>query len=101
MRIKVELHRDARWALKRECTEEERKAFYEQLEKLRSSPVALIENSEPIHDPEASRYMLRFFRFEDWIAIFQTSRLRDRILVRQCQRVPPKRARRQGASDGP
>ncbi|MGB2985028.1 MAG: hypothetical protein WBE26_04020, partial [Phycisphaerae bacterium] len=70
MRIKVELHRNVVRFIRHECTEKERGAFYSQLEKLRSDPVALIENSEAIHDPQASRYMLRLFRFMDCIAIF-------------------------------
>ena len=88
MRIKVELQREVVWFLKRECTTEERNAFYQQLEKLRSDPVALIENSEAIHCPQQSRYMLRFFRFERCMAVFEMNRGRDRIRVRQCRRIP-------------
>lgn len=101
MRIKVELHRNVVRFIRHECTEKERGAFYSQLEKLRSDPVALIENSEAIHDPQASRYMLRLFRFMDCIAIFEMNRARDRILVRQCQRVTPKRRRERNPNEGP
>lgn len=99
MRIKVELHREVVWHIKHEFTAEERGGFYEQLERLRSDPVALIENSEAIHDPEADRYMLRFFRFRDWIAIFEMNRARDRILVRQCRRLVRKRQQELGTDD--
>ncbi len=90
MRIKVEQHRVIVRFIRHEASEAERYAYYEQLARLRKDAVALIENSEPVHDPEASRYMLRFFRFENCIAIFQTNRARDRIRVRQCQRLPQK-----------
>ncbi len=90
MRVKVELPRNVVWFIRHEASEAERYAYYEQLARLRKDAVALIENSEPVHDPEASRYMLRFFRFENCIAIFETNRTRDRIRVRQCQRVRPK-----------
>jgi hypothetical protein len=89
MRVKGELHPDVVWFLKRECTAKERSAFYQQLEKLRSDQVALIENSEAIHCPQQSRYILRFFRFEECMAVFEMNRERDRIRVRQCRRIPP------------
>ncbi len=91
MRIRVELHRHVVWYIKHECTAEERGAFYEELEKLRADPVALIDKSEAIYDPQASRYMLRFFRFKENIAIFETNRTREQIFVRQCRRFAPKR----------
>ena len=91
MRIKVDLHRNVSRFLRHECTNEEVHAFREQLDKVRSDPVSLIENSEAIHDPEASRYILRLFRFKNCIAIFETNRARDLICVRQCRRLPQER----------
>lgn len=101
MRIKVELHREVRWFLKRECTAEECAAFYEQLESICSDPISLIANSEPVHDPGASRYMMRAFRFADNLAVFQMNRSRDRILIRQCQRVARQRHPTQESDNGP
>ena len=100
MRIKVGLHREVVRFLKRECTAEERSAFSERLEQLRSSPVALFENSEAIYDPEASRYMLRLFRFKGIIAVFEMSRDRERILVRQCRRIAAQPPRDEANEEG-
>ena len=100
MRIKVELHREVIRLLRHECSEEEVSAFNQGLRRLRSDAVALIENSEAIHDPQVSRYMLRSFRFADCIAIFETNRERDLIRVRQCRRLQPRRQERQEPGDG-
>ena len=91
MRIKVDLHRDVVWFIRHKCNREEQDAFYRELERVRADPVALIEHSEAIRDPEISRYMLRFFRFAECMAIFETNRKRDRIRVRQCRRISPRR----------
>ena len=91
MRIKVELHREVVRFIRHEASAGEVEAFYQQLERLTADPAVLIENSEAIHDPQASRYMLRFFRFMDCMAIVETNRARDRIFVRQCQRPRAKR----------
>lgn len=101
MRIKVELHRTVLWFLRHEASTGEIEVFYQRLGQLTTDPVALIEHSEAIHDPEASRYMLRFFRFEGCIAVFETNRARDRILVRQCQRLPQQRPGNRPRDDGP
>lgn len=87
MRIKVELHRDVVWFVKHECSSEERAAFYECLDRVRGDPIG---HSEAIADPRLSRYMLRFFRFERCVAIFETNRARDRIRVRECRRLLPR-----------
>lgn len=100
MRIRVELHREVIWFIRHEADEAEIKAFYEQLERVSADAVAMIENSEPVRSPGMSRYMLRFFRFERCIAVFETDRARDCIRVRECRRVPPKRERRQSRGKG-
>ncbi|MCH7592340.1 MAG: hypothetical protein IH989_06140 [Planctomycetes bacterium] len=101
MRIKVELHREVVGFVRHDADESEIKAFYEALDRLAADPVALIENSEPVRRPGVSRYMLRFFRFGRCIAIFETNRARDRIRVRECQRIPPKRREAQGRGSDP
>lgn len=90
MRIKVELHREVIWFIRHEAGVTEVRAFYEQLWKVSTDPISLIEHSEAAHQPEKSRYMLRFFRFERCIAIFETNRARDRIRVRECRRLLPR-----------
>ena len=92
MRIKVELHREVTRFLRHEATDQEREAFSAQLARIRASSVALIENSEPTRDPNVSRYVLRFFRFSNVIAVFETNRDRNLIRVRRCQRVPRRQA---------
>ncbi len=100
MRIKVEQHRMVVWFIRHQASEAERYGYYEQLARLRKDAVALIENSEPVHDPIASRYMLRFFRFKNCIAIFETNRARDRISVRVCQRLREKPRESEAPADG-
>lgn len=87
MFIEVEIHRNVLLFLKHECSSEERAAFYECLDRVRGDPIGL---SEAITKPALSRYMLRFFRFAGCIAIFETNRARDRIRVRECQRLLPR-----------
>ncbi len=96
MRIKVELHRDVVWFLRQRCTDGEVDAFYDMLERLRTEPIA---NSEAVADPQLSRYMLRFCRFKQNLAIFRYDASRDRIRVLECRRRQPKR-RQSGAPDG-
>ena len=86
MRIKVELHRDVVWFVRHRCNDDEVDAFYEKLEKLRAEP---IENSEAVSDRRLSRYMLRFFRFKQNIAIFEYNPARNRIRIRKCRRLRP------------
>jgi len=85
--LKVELHRHVRWFLRREANEAEVNAFYRELHEIRADPVAMIERSEGLDDPEISRYRLRFFRFAGCIAVFEMSRDRSSIRVRQCRGV--------------
>jgi hypothetical protein len=101
MRIKVELHREVVRFIKRECSAEERSAFYEKLELLRSSWVALYENSEATYDPEASPYMLRLFRFKEIVAVLEESGDRERILVRQCRRIAARRFLDEASEEDP
>ena len=98
MRIKVELHREVVWFIRHACSDEEVDAFYEELEKLRSDP---IENSEATADPDLSRYMLRFFRFKQNIAIFQLDPAGERIVIRQCKRLRIKPRARGDPKGGP
>ena len=99
MRIKVELHKNVVRYIRHECTEEEQGAFFGELERLRSDPVTLIENSEAIADPELARYMLRFFRFGENIAIFEYDIGKNRIRVLECRKPRPRQVRKQEAND--
>jgi len=83
MRLKVELHPDVAWVIRHRCNAHERSSFYERLEQVRSDPIEL---SEPTFDPQLGRYMLRFFRFEGHLAIFQLDIGNDRIRVTECHR---------------
>jgi len=87
MRVKVELDRDVRWFVRRECSQAEQDEFYAALHSVFADSVSMIEHSEAHHDPKFSRYVQRFFRFGDCIAIFETNRERDRAKVRKCQRL--------------
>ncbi len=84
MRIKVELHRDVVWYIRHRCNRDEARSFYQQLDKVRREPIT---NSEAIADPKVSRYMLRFFRFRQNIAVFEYDIGRDHIRVLEC-RIP-------------
>lgn len=96
MNIKVELHRDVVWFLRNKCNDMEVDAFYKQLEKIQSD---FIKHSEAISDPKISRYMLRFFRFKNCIAIFESNRALDKLRIRLCRRIPPKRNDRKKPRD--
>lgn len=84
MRYKVELRYVVCSFLKRECSPEDRAAFYDALERTRDAP---IENSEAITDPELSRFVLRFFRFGTYIAIFEFHPAEGRMVVRKCRNL--------------
>ena len=88
MRATVELHPDVVWFLKKRCTDAERSAFYNRLEEVRRLP---IENSEPIRDVRLSRYMLRFFRFAGFMAVFKLDHAKNRIRVYECRKITPGR----------
>jgi len=82
MRFKVELDRDVVWFIRKVCGPAVRKAFYDQLERVSTEPIA---NSEAYADPEKSRYMLRIFRFADCVAIFGYDPARNVIRVAECR----------------
>ena len=96
MQRKMELHREVAWFVRHQCNDKEVDAFYEALDRVRDDPIGA---SEAMADADLSRYMLRFFRFENCIAIFETNRSRDRLRVRQCRRLPPKRGKPPNAPD--
>jgi len=86
MLIKVELHPDVDWFVRRRCTRVEQEEFYKALDLIRSAPIG---HSEPVYDPELSRYMLRFFRFRNCLAVFEYDAGRNLVRIIQCRRVPP------------
>ncbi len=88
MRFKVKLHRDVVRFIRHDCSDEEQDAFYQELERVREDP--LFELSEGTYDADLSRYALRFFRFKRNIAIFEFDSSRERIIVRQCRKLPGK-----------
>ena len=94
----VDLHQDVVWYLRDRCNDDEVKAFYEQLDRVRTDP---IENSEATAVPDLSRYMLRFFRFKENIAVFEFDPGRDRVVIRQCRRLPVKPKGRGDPKEGP
>jgi hypothetical protein len=85
MRLMAELHPAVNWFVRRRCTDAERKAFYAELDRLRSDPVTLIDGTEAYSDPERSRYMLRIFRFGPYLAILEFNAAKDRIRVVECE----------------
>ena len=94
----VELHPDVVWFLKKRCTDAERKAFYTRLEEVRRKP---IENSEPFRDAMLSRYMLRFFRFAENMAVFKFDPAKNRIRVYECRKITPGRLRSENPPEKP
>ena len=88
MRIEVELHPTVVWFVSRSCRTEDREAFYRELEKVRSEPIA---NSEALHEPRLSRYMLRKFRFGGNIAVFQFDAAKNRMRIVECRSQTPRR----------
>ena len=98
MRFKVELHRDVVWDIRHRWSDDEVKAFYEQLDRVRADP---IENSEAIADPKLSRYMLRFFRFAGNLAIFEFDPGRERVRILECRRLRIRPRARGDPNEGP
>jgi hypothetical protein len=98
MRSKVELHRDVVWFIRHQCNADEADAFYRELDRLRSDP---IECSEALADPKLSRYMLRFFRFGQNLAIFEYNAAKDRARVLECRRIPPEQLGKPKGDDSP
>jgi len=88
MRFSVELHEHVVRFIRRGCSINEQKAFYEKLDELRADP---IKSSEAPADQDIRPYVLRFFRFGTAIAIFELDALESRIRVLQCRRLlrPP------------
>ena len=92
MRATVELHPDVVWILKKRCTDAERKAFYNRLEEVRR---------EPIRDVRLSRFMLRFFRFAEFMAAFKFDLAKNRIRVYECRKITPGRLRNENPPGKP
>jgi hypothetical protein len=88
MLLKVDLHPDVVWFVQQRCTGAEQQAFYAALQATRTEPVG---SSEAILDPGLSRYMLRFFRFANCLAVFHYDPARGSIKVLECRRMQPKR----------
>lgn len=86
MRFKVELDRDVVWFIRKVCGVTARKAFYEKLEMVAAEPIT---NSEAYADPRESRFMLRLFRFANYVAIFGYDPARSLIQVVQCRPGKP------------
>ena len=85
MRIKVELRPGVRRFL-RKATPAIRETFYEQLRWVCENP---IERSVAYHDPTLSKYILRYFRFADYVALFGYLAARDEIKVLECRSRDP------------
>ena len=98
MRFKVELHRNVGQYVRRDCSEFDRAAFYNMLERIRSDPIT---NSEVIVDVSISRYALRYFRFGRHIAVFQVDPAKDRVIVRVCRRFRDNPTRSRSAVNPP
>ena len=96
--VKVDLHTDVPRFIRHRCNAEEAVAFYEQLEKVRSEPIA---NSEAIVDTRLSRYILRFFRFRRNIAVFEYAAAGDLIRVLECQKTRQQQGGKRPAGDRP
>jgi len=84
MRIKVELHRDVVWYLKRRCNEKERAEFSAVQERIRSDPITLIDETDAIFEPRLSTHMLRLFRFGNNVAVFRFDPARSKIKILEC-----------------
>jgi len=84
MAIKMELHPDVDYYVKHRCNQEEQTKFFKQLGLIRTEPVR---HSEATVDAKLSRYVLRFFRFGDNIAIFEFDAGHSRVRVLECHRL--------------
>ena len=89
MRFKVELHVSVARFLKT-CDDETVSAFWERVDEVRNDPVG---RSEAVSEPNVSRYMLRYFRFARYLALFQVDPIKGRIVVRSCRKQQPGRQR--------
>lgn len=80
---RVEQSRQVTSYLRRECTDQEVDAYYDELKALTRSPIT---RSEPIFDRRIGSRMLRRFRFgADRIAIFEYDPAEDFIHVLTCR----------------
>jgi len=93
MRFKVELDRDVVWFIRHVCSPDERREFYDRLDRLRDDPFT---DTAPCTDLATSRYVLRVFRFGGNIAVFRIDLSRETIRVRQCRRFRGKHGRNRG-----
>ena len=84
MNIKMELHPDVAWYVRHRCNQDEQTEFFRQLELIHAEP---IRHSEATVDARLSRYVLRFFRFGDNIAIFEFDARHSRVRVLECRRL--------------
>lgn len=84
MRFKVELHSDVQDFVWNRCTARERVAFRQMCRRIAEDPIL---HSEPATEPRLSRYILRFARFGQYIAIFGFDRARKRVRIRKCRRL--------------
>jgi len=98
MRFKVELRREVIRYIKRDCDSAERAAFYRELERVIEDPISC---SEAIFEPEVRRYLLRFFRFDRSMAIFEFDPAKERIIVRVCRKRKPNQPPRRSQGEDP
>jgi len=97
VRFKVELRPEVSYFVRRQCNGEERREFYEQIERLQVDP---IEISEAFADPDLSQYVLRYFRFRHYVAVFDLDAYKSRIIVRTCRRRSERQSNRIEKPDG-
>lgn len=89
MPLRVDLHPDVVWFVRNRCNGLEQAAFAQATARVRAEPLRF---SESLADPAISRFMLRFYRFGNCLAVFEYDPARNRMRVLQCRRVrPPKR----------
>ncbi len=81
MRIKVELRPEVRRFL-RTVTPNVRGTFFEKLHWVCEDPIV---RSFAYHDPTVSKYMVRYFRFSNHVALFGYLAARDEIKVIECR----------------
>jgi hypothetical protein len=86
MRMRVDVHSDVDWFVRKTCTREKRAEFYRMLAAIELEP---LRHSEPFFEPKLSPHMLRFFRFGTSKAIFEFDPARNRIQVIECRKLKP------------
>ena len=98
MRANAEVYQKAAWYLRHECTASDREDFYRQIEWVCDDPVG---RSRMLFDPEASRYVERWFAFGrgvERIAIFRYDG--NVVKVSRCRLSKPRRGRSGGHGEG-